>query len=375
MGEVRDFAASVIRNVNNIRGWSTPGKILVIESDDWGSIRVPSKAVYDQFRSKGFAVDRTQYNRLDALESNDDMMHLLEVLDRHRDHTGRPACITANVIMANPDFARIQADNFLVYHYEHFQKTLQRYPAHDRVFQLYREGMTRNLFHPQFHGREHLNIGRWMRDLRTGHPDIRYTFDAQTTYSGREDYNYMEALDMDERSDLNFLREVVKDGLHQFEQTFGFRSRSFIAPCYTWDPGLEETLHAEGIEFIQGGIHQYIPLGGFDNYESRRHVLGQRNGFGQVYLTRNCFFEPALVSKPDWVDYTLASIRDAFRWNKPAILCAHRINFVGYIDAHNRETNLALLDTLLGRIRSTWPTIEFMTSDQLGDRIKKDLPA
>jgi hypothetical protein len=34
------------------RGWSTKRKIVVIESDDWGAIRMPSRAVYDQFMAK-----------------------------------------------------------------------------------------------------------------------------------------------------------------------------------------------------------------------------------------------------------------------------------------------------------------------------------
>jgi hypothetical protein len=128
-------------------------------------------------------------------------------------------------------------------------------------------------------------------------------------------------------------------------------------------------LSKEGVKYLQGGMHQYIPKGGFDNYEVKRHVLGEHNSLGQTYLTRNCFFEPALVQKNDWVEYTLSSIRDAFRWNKPAIICAHRINFIGSIDEGNRTRNLKLLDQLLEKICRVWPLVEFITSDQLGDII------
>ena len=62
-------------------------------------------------------------------------------------------------------------------------------------------------------------------------------------------------------------------------------------------------------------------------------------------------------------------INIAFRWNKPAVICSHRINFMGALDEKNRNDNLLLLKDLLRHIKKTWPDVEFMTSDQLGDLI------
>jgi hypothetical protein len=367
--DLKSYATSALRNLKNIPGWKTDRKLIIIESDDWGSIRLPSQEVYESFVKKGFNVHSSLYNRLDALESNDDLIALFGVLQKHSNRNNQHPCMTANVIMANPDFTKIRKSNFQEYHYEHFTDTLKHYPKHDQVFSLYQQGMKDKLFHPQFHGREHLNINRWMKALRSTNETLRYTFDLQTTYSGNDDYNYMEALDVDSPSEHKQLKSILQEGLHSFRQTFGFASKSFIAPCYTWDSQLEEVLSHQGVTYLQGGMYQYIPKGGFDNYEVKRHVLGERNALGQTYLTRNCFFEPALVQKSDWVDYTLSSIRDAFRWSKPAIICAHRINFIGYIDEGNRTRNLKLLDQLLERILKTWPSVEFITSDQLGDLI------
>lgn len=372
MSRIRDLASSFVRNLNNLKGWCSPRRILVMESDDWGSIRVPSKEVFEEFIHRGFSVTHTHYNRLDGLESNEDLSKLFDILDKHKDRTGAPACLTANVILANPDFDRIRKSNFTGYFFEHFYDTLSKYPSRDNVRAMYQEGQSRKLFHPQCHGREHLNVNRWMKELQSGNKDVRYAFDAGTTYSGKDDYNYMEALDLDDGSEMGFLEEVLENGLDLFEETFGYRSRSFIAPCYTWDSALERVLLEGGVEFIQGGMNQYVPKGGFDNYDIKKHFLGQRNEYGQLFLTRNCFFEPSLVEKSDWVDYTMASIRDAFRWNKPAIVCAHRINFIGAIVPANRDRNLRLLDELLLRVTTTWPDIEFMTSDALGDLIKKE---
>lgn len=48
---------TINRHYRNLSGWKTNRKIIVIESDDWGSIRMPSKEVYELFLSKGFPID------------------------------------------------------------------------------------------------------------------------------------------------------------------------------------------------------------------------------------------------------------------------------------------------------------------------------
>lgn len=362
----------MVRSLRNLRGWSTQRKIVVIESDDWGSIRMPSRNVLNKFIERGYPIKNAQYNRLDALEDNDDMVQLLEVLNRHKDHRGTPACITANTIMANPDFIRIKESGYQSYYYEHFKETLARYPNRDKVLDLHMQGRDAGVLRHQFHGREHLNVARWMKALQRQDQQVLYTFDQETTYSGMDDYNYMEALDMDDPAESDDLKKIVLAGLDLFESTFGYRSTSFIAPCYTWDNSLNETLVAGGIRYLQGVHYQYIPQGGFNNYKKISWALGARNGPTLIHLMRNCFFEPSLVAKSDWVDYTLSSVRDAFRWNKPAIMCAHRINFMGSIDENNRNQNLKLLDLLLSEMTKRWPEVEFMSSDQLGALIEAD---
>ena len=64
---------SLLHNIANIPGWRSPGRIVVIESDDWGSIRMPSAEVFSRFRSGGYDLAGSDYNRLETLESNDDL--------------------------------------------------------------------------------------------------------------------------------------------------------------------------------------------------------------------------------------------------------------------------------------------------------------
>ena len=156
------------------------------------------------------------------------------------------------------------------------------------------------------------------------------------------------------------LAEAAAEGLRMFEQLFGYRSRTFIAPCYTWPANLEKTLRAEGVEALQGMIHQCLPGGGH-----RRHWFGSRNALGQTYLLRNCFFEPTTDACADPVDACMERIACAFRWHKPAVISSHRVNYVGFIHPKNRDRSLRLLGELLDRIRRRWPDVRFRTSDEL----------
>lgn len=103
-------------------------KIVIIESDDWGSIRMPSREVYDRLLNKGIRVDNDPYNRFDALATKEDLEALFEVLCSVKDKNGRNAVLTANAVTANPDFEKIRASGFTEYHYKPFTETLNESP-------------------------------------------------------------------------------------------------------------------------------------------------------------------------------------------------------------------------------------------------------
>ena len=125
IGKIR---SSVSHNLLNISGWRTRRKIVVFESDDWGSIRMPSMEVYSEFRNKGLNLTQTDYNRLDSLESNDDLSMLFDVLRSYRDRNDRHPVFTANIVVGNPDFDRIRSSKFIEYYFEPVTETLKNYP-------------------------------------------------------------------------------------------------------------------------------------------------------------------------------------------------------------------------------------------------------
>ncbi len=369
---LRILKAKVKANVANSKGWKTKRKLLVIESDDWGSIRMPSKQVYDAFAKKGYTVKNTIYNRFDNLASEEDLNLLFETLINFKDIHNNPLKITANTIVANPDFEKIKQENFQQYYFEPFTKTLSNYPNHAKAFDIWKDGISQKIFKPQFHGREHLNIILWMEALQKNNKIVHDTFKNNTTYSGDSDYNFMEAFD-NKPSELEVHKQVIKEGLELFFQIFGYKSKSFIAPCYVWHGKLNKTLADNGISYFQGTRKQLEPTDIHFKYALTPHSLGDKNEYGQLFLIRNVYFEPSLVANMDWVKYAMAQINTAFSWGKPAIITSHRVNYIGSLDKKNRDVNLKSLNKLIIKVQRKWPEVEFISSDELGDIMKESL--
>lgn len=115
---------NLLRNLSNLPGWRTRRHIVVIESDDWGSIRMASHESFRRLRDAGLPVERSHYNRFDGLESDDDLAFLMETLAEFRDSTGRPPVVTGVNVVANPDFDRIREEGFAAYRYEPYTLSL-----------------------------------------------------------------------------------------------------------------------------------------------------------------------------------------------------------------------------------------------------------
>ncbi|MFZ4057304.1 MAG: hypothetical protein ACOYKE_04170 [Ferruginibacter sp.] len=349
----------------HLPGWHSTRKIVVLESDDWGTIRMASNEAYQQLLQRGYPVNQCSYNSNDALECNEDLEQLFEVLNSVRDKNNRPAILTANNIVGNPDFEKIKASDFNEYHFETFDKTLQRYPKHNRVMDLYKEGIEKKLIQPQFHGREHLNVANWMKALQQKDQTALDAFECNmfTTHNGINPSGRSEFLDAFATPDA---ATIAIEGLEIFKSIWGFQSASFIAPCYIWPSSLEPALAKYGVKFIQSITWQQDPDATGTSYKKRFHFMGQKNHYGQFYLMRNCFYEPAQQPKFNWIDDCLQRMEIAFRWKKPAIIGTHRINYTGLIQPQNRTKGLNGLEQLLKTIVKKWPDVEFMSSDELG---------
>jgi len=364
------------RNIANIPGWSTRRKIVVFESDDWGSIRVRSNEDTEAMEKEGFSFKNTSFYRYDSLESNDDLTGLFEILCRHKDKQGNHPIFTLVSNVANPVFDKIEQNGYQMYFWEPFTDTLKRYSAHDKVFMLHKEGITNRLTYPVFHGREHLNVQRWLRLLQQGNKSMLIAFkhgSCSNMYGINNEYigALPAAFDLDDASDLEYQHSVIQEGLMAFEKIWDFKARYFVSPNGPFNNSLEKDLFEGGIEYVLGERIQKEPLGN-RKYRKNYRYIGKKNGLGQVYLTRNGAFEPGILEGDlfrNAIEKGMKAIERAFRWNKPAILSTHRINYLGFLNPQNRKHGLSQLDIFLKEIIKRWPNVEFLTSVELGDLI------
>ncbi len=373
----RNLAKCWARARNVARAWRCADRILVIESDDWGSIRTSTTEAYAELASRGYEMRQSCYS-VDALETDDDLGELFDLLDDFEDSRGYPACITGNMVLANPNFDAIRRSGFERYTYEPVEATLQSTPQRGGVARLWREGMANRLFRPQLHAREHVRWWEWLEALRRGSPEALATFDLKMCgvplAVSREQEGFFQPVYVDHPlppSGSDDLAKMVAEGVRLFEEQFGFRSLSTIAPNCAWTGETEDVWARHGVRYIQGGYEQLVISAA--GTVSRAHYLGERSKCDGWYLVRNCTFEPSKNAREDYWRNCLAGIARAFRFKIPAIVTSHRVNYIGSIVERNRRRGLEQLRRLLEQVRVKWPDVHFLSSAELGFMIENNI--
>jgi hypothetical protein len=359
----------------NFRGWKTNRKIIVIESDDWGSERTPSVDVYNQLINKGLRVDLCPFSKFDTIESNRDLEELFNVLKSVKDKNGNSAIFTANFNLANPDFQKIREYDYKKYFYIDYSATLGKYNSQD-VLEKIKKGIADKVFFPQNHSREHLSPQIWLSEINNNNRSLQKAFDLGVYAIGFvaspeiKKYHLASML-YSSQEEFLFIKESITDSVKLFEKNFDFFPQSFIAPVYTWNDDIEQLLFDQGIEVIQSSHFQnnFDPLNS-DKLKRKYRFTGQKNSLNQLYTVRNCVFEPSIYRNIDNVSSCLKNIEFSFSMKKPAIISTHRLNYIGGLEVKNREDNLRKLKELLSKIVAIWPDVEFMSNSDLVSLIK-----
>ncbi len=371
---INQFLKSSLRNLQMVPGWRTKRKLIVIESDDWGCWRIRDKRGNKSILEKLPNLSVDPYFQYDSLETPDDLCALFNELSSIKDVNGNSPIITANTIVANPDFEKIRENNFQEYFYKTYINDLDGEVDRTKLPILIKQGIESDLYRPQLHGREHLNVKSWMKALEEKNNEVLAAFDLKYfginfshKTNGRR--NFMAAFNYLNISEIENHIQILSDSQKIFTEIFGFKSRTFIAPAYYWDTKHEDGLYKEGVRGIQGLPFQLIPHSGKSSFKKRFRYTKNRHSEGMTQLIRNVFFEPSQLSDNDIVSLCLSRISDAFRYGKPAIISSHRVNFMGYMLESNRSNNLNKLTELLTKAIKLWPEIEFISSDVLVDII------
>jgi len=376
---LNQFKIRFQKNISNIIGWNTKRKIVVIESDDWGSVRTKGNKEFESMLSAGLNIKHCIYNKFDALESNDDLEDLFNVLSEFKDKNGRRAVFTPMCIMANPDFDKIKDSDFKQYFFEPLNITIEKYPKHDKLLSLWKKGCDERIFMPGLHGREHINIHRYIELLQSDNNGFRIMLNHESIgASGYKDVqyeNYLGALNPLKKNEIKSYYQILDDAGKLFKNYLGITPKCFIAPNREEPKELETVLWKIGIKYLTRAKIRKYPIGD-SQFKTEFNWQGKKNNLGITILVRNAHFEPSFKNEhflgDNWVQSCIEDMKIAFKWNKPVVISSHRANFIGFLNQENKDLGLSQLRLLLKTMLSIWPDIEFMSSEELGDEIIKN---
>lgn len=219
---------------------------------------------------------------------------------------------------------------------------------------------------PQSHGREHFNVAQWMRGLRAGDEDLMTAFHygicgiAPKAHpeTGNKLMNALRAENEEEQKQID---DIVKEGLQMFEQLWGFKSKTFVAPCFCWNVDVERVLANNNVELIQTARFKKAAY----KSPTRYYFSGEKNMFNQTYSIRNCTFEPATAANESDVCRLIKQVEKIFGQHRIAVFSTHRINYASGLFEQNRKNTLSLLDGFLKELLKEYPDVEFLSSDRL----------
>jgi hypothetical protein len=349
--------------LKNILGKRTKGKRICFSVDDYGNVMLASKTARENLRRQGLDIDHSRFSMYDTLETSDDMNALYEVLSSVKDKHNKPACFTAFAMSANIDFDKVEASSFTEYIYEDVKTTFNK--QGENTWDAWQEGINNELFWPEFHGREHLNLRVFNYWLNKKEPQFIAALKERSYVSissmANSRIGYTEAFSVDQFHEIEAHKEIIKNGLQLFERLHDRKANHFNAPGAREHISLSPFIASCGIKMIDTDLIRK-DINQFAKMKHQFHMMGsQECGMTSVY--RNAVFEPSLTA--NCVESCLQQIDIAFKCGKPANISSHRVNFVGGIDVSVRDNGLKKLSILLREIVKRWPNAEFVKSKDL----------
>ncbi len=303
-------------------------RAVCIESDDWGLCGfLPDSLAIAALDREGLAPG--QFPAVywhSTLEDSTAVARLCAVLAAHTGRDGLPAVLQPNYIMASLSYEQAPDDTVPTWREHELPATPARYHR-SGMWDAVRAGRLAGVWHPEFHGRWHYDPARRLAATAGDSLVIRAAAEQILVFPGSE-----QAWELGPWRERSLVQSEFDRSLAAFASLFGGAPRSIIAPDYIWEDADEAMWVAGGVRVIQGQRQQR--KAGWRGLEGRARKVVHRTltrwwRRDRSYLDRNCIFEPVQQDDPRGITMAAArGVREAWRRGEPAVLEAHRINFV-----------------------------------------------
>jgi len=311
--------------------------VLVIESDDWGA---------------------------GPPEQAGALVRLSELLQRFRDHTGRPALMTLGVVLEVPDGARIAASNCVEYH------GLRLADARfDDVRAAMQAGIAAHVFAPQLHGQCHYWPPAVLAAAQSD-DSVRGWLVASVPAATEHLPSHLQSRWVDASSLPS--RELAPEAIRRaaaseaadYRAVFGCAPRVAVATTFVWSEAVEVAWAQAGIEVIvtPGDRATCRTATGQPGCVDRSMLTGEHSLSGQTYLVRDVYFEPALGHAAQRLADGLVA---RSRQGRACLVETHRFNFL-----QAGEASVASLETGLKAAFAACPTLRFAAPLELARAVR-----
>ncbi len=315
--------------------------VLIIESDDWGA---------------GPLTQTTALTRI------------AERLRKFRDSDGQHPVMTLGLVLALPDFSRLRemasASDQLTY----YRQTLAM-PRYESLCQTIKQGQSEQVFFLQLHGMEHY----WPPALLAASRSNRAV--KQWLYAGQDhcteslpsalQSRWVHASSLPSRAiTVAEIEAAVAEEVSVFAEIFNQAPHIVVPPTFVWTEAVERAWVAQGVDIIVTPGQRHVGRDSTGGMVSDQLNLfnTQKSASGAGYMVRNDYFEPTLGHE---IDTTLMAIQHKHELGRPTLLETHRFNFLG----EQADDALDKLSTLLEQTLQRFPTVRFMSTEQLYTRM------
>jgi hypothetical protein len=326
------------------RRWHEPVlryPVLVIESDDWG------------------AGPLEQAHALDALR---------QILQSHRDQTGRYPVMTVGVILGIVDRAAMATN-----HSDYTRLTLDDARL-STVQTALRAGIKDGVLAPQLHGLEHYwpaalmaaantdgQVAAWLvGDGIARSEDLPSHLQSRWTGAAT-----LPSLPIAEAQ----INAAAAQEAEVYMRIFGVPPTVAVPTTFVWNDAVERAWATHGVACIvtPGTRHESRDGQGRPSGDGRTILNGERGQGGVLYLVRDNYFEPALGHR---AENGLAALAQQTERGRPTLLETHRFNFLG--DPTQSGAALGELNRLLTEACARYPALRFLSTQEIAEAIAHD---